>query len=120
MSNNKTRKEIAHKEATQNPIFILLRGTPQYRNVADWKYDSDTEILTNRLTGLEFDLEKSLKEEEAFISWFPQYVFFTREEAEQYVKNKSHHYNYGNPRNDIDYMIYCSPAFGVLTEQLKK
>ncbi len=120
MNNVKTRVQIANEEITVNPIFILLRGTTNVINPDDWDYNQDTEILTNKYSEKEYNEEEALKNDEAKTEWFPQYVFFTREEAESYVKYKSHHYNYGNPRKNIDYLIYCVPAMRSLIKQLGK
>ncbi len=99
------RKQIAHNEATRDPIFLFqIRNVipnqeclAEYNSDIESYYDPDTKVCLN-----DDDL---IRRGWAAEVWRTETVFLTRKEAESFGDATS--YRYGKGRKNIDWMVYC-------------
>lgn len=107
----KTRDEIAHYEATRDPIFLLQRKNIIITNVDSYHYNDDTEALCDQDNN-EVTLQDILKRGDAVETWDTESVWLTREEATAYGERTEYHYLDG-------WRVYCVNAEGELAKFLK-
>jgi hypothetical protein len=101
------RKEIAHKEATRDPIFLfqLPRVFLNEDGFYSTEYDSDCGEL------VETDTKKVVHDSDlvarnwANVCWDTIDVYLTRGEAEAF--GEATQYRYGTKGKNIDWRVYC-------------
>lgn len=106
----KFRSDIAHEEATQNPIFLLQSREIIVINIDRYKYDSDLEALVDD-DGNEIENQELLDRKDATVRWRTESIWLTRKEAEAYGKRTAYHYPDG-------WRVYCINAMGELASLL--
>ena len=102
------RKEIAHKEATRDPIFLfqLRRVTlsAEYDTYVEWNVELEVYITTGKNKN-HLDDYGLVAHGFANITWDTMGVFLTREEAERFGEATS--YRYGSKGKNVDWRVYC-------------
>ena len=113
----KTRSEIAHEEATRDPIFLLQERVVIPNQECTAEYDFEADSYCDSITDELLNDDVLIKNGWAVATWRTISVFLTREEGESFAEQTS--YRYGRGRKGIDWMIYCIPCDGELTLILK-
>ncbi len=121
----KTRREIAEKEGTRNPIFLfqvaelVLTDQDAIYRCSECSCVCDPEKShqcdpEDPIDDISFQEAKKLGIGK--IVWRTEFVFATREEAENYGVSKS--YDYGE--KNINWRVWCVCAMGTLADILYK
>lgn len=103
-----SRKDIAYKEATRDPIFLFqerkITLKAEYDSYVEWDVELETYIMTG---GRKEHLDDYGLVEHGFaeITWDTTGVFTTREEAEEFGERT--HYRYGSKGKNVDWRVYC-------------
>ena len=115
-----SRREMAHREATRDPIFLLQRryliitdrDEVQYCDVCECVYfssvmdhhDCDNEPPTN-ITD-----EEIVSNDSGVFAWRTEYVYYSRKEAQDVVDSRAHY--------ETGFRVYCVCAEGRLAQIL--
>jgi hypothetical protein len=102
------RKEIAHKEATRDPIFLFQERVVTLRAEYDTSVEWDEELEVYITTGRDkkhLDDNGLVAHGYADITWRTTDVFLTREEGETFGKATA--YRYTDKRKGIGWQVYC-------------
>ncbi len=115
-----TRKEIAQKEMTRDPIFLFqtqrVYPTGDYY-FGDYFYCHDCEEIIegdenehqgspHHQLGVVISEAEGIKRGILSQAWETRLVFYTREEAEEFGRQNSHNYD--------PFRVFCVPAHGEL------
>jgi hypothetical protein len=112
------RSEIAHREATANPIFLLQSRHAHVFPDGHWDYDSDAEGFFRLGTTPKEDdylsAAQILKQdsEAGLYEWYTESVWFTREEAEAFGQATEYNFREG-------WRVFCVTACGDLAKVLR-
>lgn len=101
----KTRDDIAHEEATRDPIFLFQMRKVQPNMDCTAEYSEDFESLVHPDNGESMDDYDLVDCGWATISWDTIGVFTTREEGEKFGEVTS--YRYGSRGKGVDWKVYC-------------
>lgn len=107
--------EIARKEATRDPIFLLQTRKVIRTNQDKYYWDSDAECLKDVYNDEPVTDEALIENGDAESCWHTEYVFLTREEKRS--GEVAAEYVYG--RKGKDWRVYCVCAEGELAKALK-
>jgi hypothetical protein len=111
----KTRVQIAKRECTTDPIFLMqtrqiLGVNEEYHG--EIEYDSDAESY--RYKGRKVSESYLIKNDMLITAWRVEGVYLTREEAEAEGKRRSYYYG----KKGQDWRVYCVCARGELAKLL--
>lgn len=109
---DKTREEIARKEGSRDPIFLLQSRNIMCVDRSSYEYDSDQESLVDS-EGHPVDDQDLLDRGDAVEVWTTESVWLDREEATAFAGDHSYRYPAG-------WRVYCDNAEGRLAELLKQ
>ena len=110
------RSDIAHREATRDPIFLLQTG---HFVLTDTRFEWDDDRGPYQDVFNDYgwlDEESLLNMGAGEIQWDTERVFLTREEGEEYALQRA--YDYGEKGRN--WRVYCVPCEGELADILKE
>lgn len=108
-----SRDEIARVECTRDPIFLF--ETSEVSIIDDRiEYSPEKEMYYDTIADCYYDEDQVVYDGFARRIWSAKYVWYTREEAENYYSPRYH-----TEREGKDWRVFCTCAEGELRDVLK-
>lgn len=105
----RTHDRLFH-DATCDPIFLLQERRFILYPSCGWYWDSDREVIVTA-DGEELSEEEAVRREMGQAVWHTVTVFLTREDGEEYARQRAYRYPHG-------WRVFCVAASGDLVHVL--